>query len=123
MEGKEKPKEKDKDKDKEKDKKNKSLFNRKIRKVELLGQGSYGNVYKVAFEDKPNVFYALKKLFLRNPVEGFDVSALKEITILKELNNDHIEKILDMFYSINSLEVALLYLFNENKEGSKALLL
>ena len=45
MEGKEKPKEKDKDKDK----KNKSLFNRKIRKVELLGQGSYGNVYKVAF--------------------------------------------------------------------------
>ena len=27
------------------------------------------------------------------------------------------------FYSINSLEVALLYLFNENKEGSKALLL
>ena len=108
MENNDKPKEKDKDKEKEK--KNKSLFNRKIRKVDLLGQGSYGNVYKVDFEDKPNVFYALKKLFLRNPLEGFDVSALKEITILKELNHDNIEKILDMFYSINSLYILKEYI-------------
>ena len=101
---------KQKEKDKEKEKKNKPLFNRKVRKVELLGQGSYGNVYKVDFEDKPNVFYALKKLFLRNPLEGFDVSALKEITILKELNHENIEKILDTFYSINSLYILKEYI-------------
>ena len=106
MENNDKPKEKDK----EKEKKNKPLFNRKVRKVELLGQGSYGNVYKVDFEDKPNVFYALKKLFLRNPLEGFDVSALKEITILKELNHENIEKILDTFYSINSLYILKEYI-------------
>jgi len=94
MENKEKPKEK-----------KPKLFNRKIRTSELLGQGSYGNVYKVDFEDKPGEYYALKKYKLQNKKDGFDVSALREITILKELNHENIEKIIDMFYSINSLYV------------------
>ena len=96
---------------KEKEKKIK-LFNRKIRKMELLGQGSYGKVYKVDFEDKPGEYYALKKYELSNKKdeeikkkEGFDQSALREITILKEINHENIEKIIDMFYSINSLFV------------------
>ena len=95
-------------KEKEKEKKIK-LFNRVIRKAELLGQGSYGNVYKVDFEDKPGEYYALKKYNLRNR-DGFDISALREITILKELNHENIEKILDMFYDINSLFVQKEYL-------------
>ena len=93
-----------KEKLKEKEKKQK-LFNRKIRTSELLGQGSYGNVYKVDFEDKPGEYYALKKYKLQNKKEGFDLSALREITILKELNHENIEKVIDMFYSINSLYV------------------
>ena len=96
MENKEKPKEKEK---------KQKLFNRKIRTLEILGQGSYGNVYKVDFEDKPGDYYAIKKYKLQNKKDGFDLSALREITILKELNHENIEKIIDMFYSIESLYV------------------
>ena len=46
-----------------------------------------------------------KSYKLQNKKDGFDVSALREITILKELNHENIEKIIDMFYSINSLYV------------------
>lgn len=99
----EKQEEKENKKNKEKEKKIK-LFNRVIKKVELLGQGGYGNVYKVEFVDKPGEYYALKKYNLRNK-EGFDKSALREITILKEINHENIEKIMDMFYDINSLFV------------------
>ena len=91
-------------KEKAKEKKPK-LFNRKIRTKELLGQGTYGNVYKVDFEDKPGEYYAIKKYKVQNKKDGFDSSALREITILKELNHENIEKIVDMFYSINSLYV------------------
>lgn len=48
--------------EKEKEIKKPKLFNRKIRKAQLLGEGSYGNVYKVDFEDNPGEYYALKNL-------------------------------------------------------------
>lgn len=94
MENKEKPKPKEK-----------KLFNRKLRNVEMVGKGSYGNVYKVDFEDKPGEYYALKKYMLKSKGQGFDLSALREIAILKELNHENVEKIIDMFYSIDSLYV------------------
>ena len=94
MENKEKPKTKEK-----------KLFNRKLRNVEMVGKGSYGNVYKVDFEDKPGEYYALKKYMLKSKGQGFDLSALREIAILKELNHENVEKIIDMFYSIDSLYV------------------
>ena len=106
MEIQEKSEEKEKDNEKEKKIK---LYNRVVKKAELLGQGSYGDVYKVYFEDKPGEYYALKKFNLRNK-EGFDTSALREITILKELDHENIEKIQDMFYDINSLFVLKEYL-------------
>jgi cyclin-dependent kinase 7 len=52
----------------------------------------------------------LKKFNLRNRRDGFDVSALREITILKEINHENIEKILDMFYSKNNLFVLKEYI-------------
>ena len=99
---------KEKDKEKQKPKNNEKkikLFNRKVRKAEIVGEGSYGNVYKVDFEDNPGYYYALKKYKLPYRDEGFDISALREITILKELNHDNIEKIIDMFYSEQCLFV------------------
>ena len=96
--------------EKDKDKKYK-LFNRKIRKVELLGNGNYGKVYKVEFEDNPGVYYALKKFKMLNIKEGFDLSALREITVLKELNHENIEKIVDLFYnSMKSLFILKEYI-------------
>ena len=86
------------------------LYNQRFRKVEFLGGGSYGNVYKVELKDRPGEYYALKKFKdNRNNRDGFNVSAIREIAILKELNHENIEKIIDTFYGINSLYVQFEY--------------
>jgi serine/threonine protein kinase len=86
------------------------LYNQRFRKVEFLGGGSYGNVYKVELKDRPGEYYALKKFKdIRNNKEGFNVSSIREITILKELNHENIEKIIDTFYGIDSLYVQFEY--------------
>ena len=90
--------------------KKQKLYNQRFTKVEFLGGGSYGNVYKVELKDKPGEYYALKKFKEnRNNKEGFNVSAIREIAILKELNHENIEKIIDTFYGINSLYVQFEY--------------
>ena len=87
------------------------LFNQRFQKVELLGSGSYGYVYKVELKDKPGEYYALKKFRENNNNnEGFNSSAIREITILKELKHENIEKIIDTFYCINSLYVQYEYI-------------
>lgn len=93
----------------EKGKKQK-LFNQRFKKIELLGEGGYGYVYKVELKDKPGEYYALKKFKEISSLEGFNKSALREITILKELNHENIEKVLDTFYGVNCLYVQLEYI-------------
>ena len=116
IEEEESKKEKPKAKEKDSNKKIK-LFNRKITKVKILGDGTYGTVYKVEFIDNPGVYYALKKFKLQSRNDGFDVSALREITILKELNHENIEKILDMFYnSMQSLFILKEYIDTELRD-------
>jgi serine/threonine protein kinase len=85
------------------------LFNKRFEKVEFLGAGSYGNVYKVELKDKPGEYYALKKFKEyrnnRENREGLNISAIREFTILKELNHENIEKVIDIFYGINCLYI------------------
>lgn len=94
-------------------KKNKLYF-KKYKKIELLGHGSYGKVYKVELEgDKPGIFYALKQIINNTgheAFEGFEKSGLREISILKELNHENIEKLIDTFYGIDYVYLALEYL-------------
>ena len=90
--------------------KKQKLYNQRFKKVEFLGGGSDGNVYKVELKDKPGEYYALKKFKEnRNSKEGFNISALREIAILKELNHENIEKIIDTFYGVDSLYVQFEY--------------
>ncbi len=62
---------------------------------ELIGVGSYGKVYKAyykegAIENNSSPF-ALKQLLVENPTkEGFPVSALREIRILKKIKHKNV---------------------------------
>jgi len=88
---------------------NVKLFNKKFTKLQKLGEGAYGKVYKVIpIEDEnkkeeDKSYYALKKFETRHFEEGMDFTALREITILKELNHSNIVKVISKLNSARSL--------------------
>jgi serine/threonine protein kinase len=61
----------------------------------LIGQGTYGAVYK-AFDKKLNCMVALKKTKFLRIGEGMPGYALKEINILKQLNHPSVVRLLDV---------------------------
>ena len=84
------------------------LYERTFDKILKLGEGTYSVVYKVSIKnenDKEETFYALKKFKNLMNNSGCNDSALKEITILKEIIHDNIIKLIDTFYSINELYI------------------
>jgi serine/threonine protein kinase len=56
----------------------------KYEKIEKIGEGTYGVVYK-AKDTYTKEFVALKKIKLENEDEGVPSTAMREISILKEL--------------------------------------
>ena len=58
-------------------------------KIEKIGEGTYGVVYK-ARDIITRELVALKKIRLENEEEGIPSTAMREISILKELNHKHI---------------------------------
>lgn len=63
--------------------------------LDKLGEGTFGEVHRG--EKVSNKFrVALKRIFLHNEKEGFPITALREIRILKALNHSNIIPIIDM---------------------------
>jgi len=73
-------------------------------KVEKIGEGTYGVVYK-ALNKKTNEYVALKKVRLENDSEGIPSTSLREIALLKEVQFPNVVGLLDII-----LEEKLLYL-------------
>ncbi|CAI9106655.1 OLC1v1005858C1 [Oldenlandia corymbosa var. corymbosa] len=67
-------------------------------KPELIGEGTYGQVYR-AKEIETGEIVALKKIRMDSEKEGFPITAIREIKILKELNHDNIIKLKEMVIS------------------------
>ncbi|XP_022889811.1 cyclin-dependent kinase D-1-like [Olea europaea var. sylvestris] len=65
-------------------------------KREMLGEGTYGVVYK-AIDTKTEQTVAIKKIRLGKQKEGVNFTALREIKLLKELNDPNIIKLIDAF--------------------------
>ena len=57
----------------------------RFERLERLGEGTYGVVFK-AKDTNNNTQVALKKIKLENEDEGVPSTAMREISILKELN-------------------------------------
>lgn len=58
-------------------------------KIEKIGEGTYGVVYK-ARDRNTGATVALKKIRLENEDEGVPSTAIREISVLKELQHDNI---------------------------------
>ena len=67
----------------------------KYEKLEKIGEGTYGTVFK-AKNRETGVIVALKQVRLDNDDEGVSSSALREICLLKELKHKNIVALYDV---------------------------
>lgn len=81
-------------------------------KLEKLGEGTYGVVYK-ARDTTTNQIIALKKIRLENEEEGMPSTAMREISILKELNHPAIVSLHDVIYKPSEKKLYLIFEYVE----------
>lgn len=67
--------------------------------ISKLGQGTFGVVQKATRIREGHTLVALKQLINHSAKEGFPITALREITILKQLRHINILPILDIVYA------------------------
>ena len=80
-----------------------------------LGEGTYGVVYK-AKDQKGQEIYALKKIRLQAEEEGIPSTAIREISLLKELNHINIVKLYDVMHTPKKLTLVFEYCEQELKK-------
>ncbi|KAJ7668895.1 Pkinase-domain-containing protein [Mycena rosella] len=78
-------------------------------KIEKIGEGTYGVVYK-ARDVSTGSIVALKKIRLEAEDEGVPSTAIREISLLKELNDEHIVRLLDIVHADQKLYLVFEYL-------------
>lgn len=81
-------------------------------RLEKLGEGTYGIVYK-AKDTLTNETVALKKIRLENEEEGMPSTAMREISILKELNHQNIVLLRDVIYVPSDKKLNIIFEFVE----------
>lgn len=69
----------------------KSSIKERYDKIEKVGEGTYGVVYK-ARDNQTKEIVALKKIRLENEEEGMPSTAMREISLLNELSHKNIVK-------------------------------
>jgi len=92
----------------------------KVSDMALLGEGTYGKVYK-ARQIQGGQTVAMKKMKLDAEEEGVPSTAIREIALLKELSHENIVKLLDVFCSTNKLVLVFEFVENDLKKYMKSL--
>ncbi|RAL53071.1 unnamed protein product [Cuscuta campestris] len=67
-------------------------------KLEQIGEGTYGQVF-MAREKRTGEIVALKKIRMDNEKEGFPITAIREIKILKKLQHENVIKLKEIVTS------------------------
>jgi len=78
-------------------------------KLEKIGEGTYGVVHK-AKDTVTGEIVALKKIRLETEDEGIPSTAIREISLLKELQHPNIVKLHDVLHTENKLILVFEYL-------------
>jgi len=87
----------------------------KYEKSEKIGEGTYGVVYK-AKDTKSNEYVAMKKIRLQAEEEGIPSTAIREISLLKELQHINIVRLLDVIHTIKKLTLVFEYVEQDLKK-------
>ncbi|KAJ5462629.1 hypothetical protein N7475_007573 [Penicillium sp. IBT 31633x] len=67
-------------------------------KIEKAGEGAYGVVYRARELNHPNRIVALKKVRLDCEDEGIPSTAIREISLLKEMNDRNVVQLLNIVH-------------------------
>eukprot|EP00873_Tetraselmis_striata_P033335 jgi/Tetstr1/453599/TSEL_040556.t1 len=70
----------------------------KYEKLEKLGEGTYGVVYKARNRQTGHII-ALKKIMLEQEDEGVPSTAIREISLLRELNHQNVVRLEDVVHT------------------------
>lgn len=74
----------------------------RYKKIEKIGEGTYGVVFK-ALDLMTDTFIALKKIRLEQEEEGVPSTAIREISLLKELQHNNVVRLENVVHAENSL--------------------
>lgn len=86
-----------------------------FQKLEKIGEGTYGVVYK-AKDKVTGSLVALKKIRLESESEGVPSTAIREIALLKELNHTNVVRLIDVVHSDKKLYLVFEYLYQDLKK-------
>ncbi|KAF8822881.1 putative cell-cycle-associated protein kinase CDK [Cardiosporidium cionae] len=86
----------------------------KYKKLEKIGEGTYGVVYKA--EDTAGEIFALKKIRLDAEDEGIPSTAIREISLLKELQHPNIVRLCDVIHTQRRLTLVFEFLDQDLKK-------
>lgn len=84
-------------------------------KIEKIGEGTYGVVY-MAKDKATGKLVALKKIRLDSESEGVPSTAIREISLLKELDHPNIVRLLDVIHSEKKLYLVFEFLDQDLKK-------
>lgn len=84
-------------------------------KIEKIGEGTYGVVYKAIYKpDNANV--ALKKIRLEGEEDGIPSTSLREISVLRELTHPNIVKLIDVIMDATKIYLVFEFLYMDLKK-------
>jgi serine/threonine protein kinase len=92
-----------------------SLTATRYQKLEKLGEGTYGVVYKAKDLNTGHIV-ALKKIRLELEDEGVPSTSIREISVLKELQHANIVRLLDVVFTAEKLQLVFEFLDQDLKK-------
>lgn len=87
----------------------------KYTKTEKLGEGTYGTVYKAKVRNS-STFVAMKKIKVESEDEGVPSTAIREISLLKELNHPTIVNLVEVIHAEAKLYLVFEFLDQDLKK-------